>query len=137
MKLSLTGTARLVMFTLILCWAKAAVAVQAQEKEHVVSLAELNQDAAKAGETRRANEATVRQLFSSPEAQKALNRVNLDYSRIDSAVGQLSDEEVAKLAERSRKIHDNFAAGKNFSDRDLLVIVIIGVLIIALVAALR
>jgi len=137
MKLSLTGTARLVMFALLLCWAKAAVAVQAQEKEHVVSLAELNQDAAKAGETRRANEATVRQLFSSPQAQKALNRVNLDYSRIDSAVGQLSDEEVAKLAERSRKIYDNFAAGKNFSDRDLLVIVIIGVLIIALVAALR
>lgn len=137
MKLSLTWTARLVMFTLILCWAKTSVPVEAQEKEHVVSLAELNQDTAKAGETRRANEATVRQLFSSPEAQKALNRVNLDYSRIDSAVGQLSDEEVAKLAERSRRIQDNFAAGKNFSDRDLLVIVIIGVLIIALVAALR
>src|SRR5215472_10200485 len=130
MKLSLTWTARLVMFTLILCWAKTSVPVEAQEKEHVVSLAQLNQDTAKAGETRRAHEATVRQLFSSPEAQKAHNRVNLDYSRIDSAVGQLSDEEVAKLAERSRKIQDNFAAGKNFSDRDLLVIVIIGVLII-------
>jgi len=137
MKLSLTGTARLVMFTLILCWAKASVPVEAQEKEHVVSLAELKQDTAEAGKTRRVNEATVRELFSSPEAQRTLNRVNLDYSRIDSAVGQLSDEEVAKLAERSRKIQDNFAAGKSFSDRDLLVIVIIGVLIIALVAALR
>lgn len=138
MRLSLTWTVRVVMVTLILCSAKASAPVQAQEKkQHVVSLTELNQDTAKAGETRRVNEATVRQLFSSPEAQQALNRANLDYAKIDNAVGQLSDEEVAKLAESSRKIQDNFAAGKSFSDRDLLVIVIIGVLIIALVAALR
>lgn len=137
MRLSLTWTVRVVMLTLILCWAKVPAPVQAQEKQHVVSLTELNQDTAKAGETRRTNEATVRQLFSSPEAQKALNRANVDYPKIDNAVGQLSDEDLAKLAERSRKIQDNFAAGKGFSDRDLLVIVIIGVLIIALVAALR
>lgn len=137
MRLSLTWTVRVVMVTLILCWTKASAPVQAQEKQHVVSLTELNQDTAKAGETRRTNEATVRQLFSSPEAQKALNRANVDYPKIDNAVGQLSDEDLAKLAERSRKIQDNFAAGKGFSDRDLLVIVIIGVLIIALVAALR
>lgn len=137
MKLSLTWAVRLLTVTLILCWAKASAPVQAQEKQRVVSLAELNQDTAKADEARRANEATVRQLFSSPEARRALNSVKIDYTRIDNAVGQLSDEEVAKLAERSKKIEDNFAAGRSFSDRDLLVIVIIGVLIIALVAALR
>ena len=137
MKLSLTCAVRLLMVTLILCWTKASAPVQAQEKQHVVSLAELNRDTAKADETRRANEATVRQLFSSPAAQKALNSVKIDYTKIDNAVGQLSDEELAKLAERSKKIEDNFAAGKSLSDRDLLIIVIIGVLIIALVAALR
>lgn len=137
MKLCLTWAVRLLIVTLILCLAESAAPLQAQEKPHVVSLAELNRDTAKASETRRANEATVRQLFSSEAARKALHRANLDYTKIENAVGQLSDEDVAKLAERSRKIEDDFAAGRNFSDRDLLIIVIIGVLIIALVAALR
>lgn len=137
MKLSLTWAVRLLMVTLIFCTAKACAPVQAQEKQHVVSLTDLNQDTAKAGATRRANEATVRELFSSPAARKALKSANLDYTKIDNAVAQLNDEEIAKLAERSRKVQDNFAAGRSFSDRDLLIIVIIGVLIIALVAALR
>jgi hypothetical protein len=137
MKLCLTWSVRLLALTLILCWAEAPAQVQAQEKQHVVPLAELNKDVAKVGEARRANEATVRQLFSSEAAQKALKSANLDYAKVENAVGQLSDADVAKLAERSKQIEDNFAAGRNFSDRDLLVIVIIGVLIIALVAALR
>ena len=57
-------------------------------------------------------------------------------SALDKAVGQLSDEDVAKLAGRSRQVEKDFAAG-SLSDRDLLVIVIIAVLIIALIAALH
>jgi hypothetical protein len=137
MKLCLTWSIRLLALTLILCWAEAPAQVPAHEKQHVVPLAELNKDVGKVGEARRANEAAVRQLFSSEAAQKALKSANVDYTKVQNAVGQLSDADVAKLAERSKQIQDNFAAGRNFSDRDLLVIVIIGVLIIALVAALR
>jgi hypothetical protein len=43
---------------------------------------------------------------------------------------------VAKLATRSREVEHDLAAG-SLSDRDLLVIVIIAVLVIALVAALH
>jgi len=110
--------------------------VQAQEKQHVVSLEDLGKDTAKPAETREANEAAVRELFSSAAAQEALKSANVNYVKIDQAVSQLSDEDVAKLAQRSRQVESNFAAG-NMSDRDLLVLVIIGVLIIALVAALR
>jgi hypothetical protein len=120
---------------LLLCWAGApAPRVLAQDKQHVVSLDELNQDAARPSETRQADEAAVKHLFSSEAAQNALKSTKVDYAKVDKAVGQLSDEDVAKLAERSRQAENNFAAG-SLSDRDLLVIVIIAVLIIALVAA--
>jgi hypothetical protein len=112
--------------------------VQAQDK-HVVSLQELSKDAARPAEARGANEAALRQLFSSEQAQQALKSANIDYSKVDKAVGQLSDEDLAKLAARSRQVHDNFAAGRagSLSDRDLLIIIIIAVLVIALVAVLR
>ena len=112
--------------------------VQAQDK-HVVSSQELSKDAARPAETRGANEAALRQLFSSEQAQQALKSANLDYGRVDKAVAQLSDEDVAKLAARSRQVQDNFAAGRSgsLSDRDLLIIIIIAVLVIALVAVLH
>jgi hypothetical protein len=113
--------------------------VQAQEKQHVVSLEELNKDAARPAETRQANEADVRHLFSSEQAQNALKSANIDYAKVNRAVGQLSDEDVAKLAERSRQIEKNFAGGRagSLSDRDLLIIIIIAVLVIALIAVLH
>ncbi len=109
---------------------------QAQDKQHVVSLSELSKDSAGPAETRQANEAAVRQLLSSEAGHKALQSAKIDYAKVDKAVGQLSDEDVAKLAERSRQVEHDFAAG-SLSDRDLLIIVIFAVLIIALIAALH
>jgi len=112
---------------------------QTAEKQHVVSLSELSKDSAGPAETRQANEAAVRHLMSSEAGQKALQSAKIDYAKVDKAVGQLSDEDLAKLAERSRQVQDNFAAGRagSLSDRDLLIIIIIAVLIIALVAVLH
>jgi hypothetical protein len=119
--------------------AVAPARVQAQDK-HVVSSQELSKDAARPAETRAANEGALRQLFSSPQAQQALQSADIDYARVDKAVGQLNDEDLAKLAARSRQAQDNFAAGSragSLSDRDLLIIIIIAVLVIALVAVLH
>jgi hypothetical protein len=123
---------------LLACFAVTPARVQAQDK-HVVSSQELSKDTARPAETRGANEAALRQLFSSEQAQQALKSASIDYSRVDKAVGQLSDEDLAKLAARSRQVQDNFAAGRagSLSDRDLLIIIIIAVLVIALVAVLH
>ena len=123
---------------LLSCFAASPARVQAQEK-HVVSVQDLNRDAARPAETRQANEAALRQLFSSAQAQEALKSANIDYNKLDKAVAQLSDEDAAKLAARSRQLQENFAAGRagSLSDRDLLIIVIIAVLVIALIAVLR
>ena len=122
----------------MLCLAGTPARAQAQESQHVVTLNELQRDAARPVDARQANEAAVRDIFSSEAAQKALKTAKIDYQKIDKAVGQLSDEDLARLAERSRQVKQDFAAGSgNFSDRDLLIILIIGILIIALVAALH
>jgi hypothetical protein len=114
----------------------AGIPARAQDKQHVVSLSDLNKDAARPTQTRQANEETVRTLLSSDQAQKALKSANLDYQKVDKAVGQLSDEDLAKLAERSRRAQSDFAAGR-ISDRDLLWIIVIAIGIIVLVVALR
>jgi hypothetical protein len=130
------GLTRGLAVTLVLALIWSSVPAQAQDGQHVVSLSELSKDSAAPTEARQANEAAVRQLFSSEQGQQALKSANIDYAKVDKAVGQLSDEDVAKLAGRSQQVEKDFAAGR-LSDRDLLIIVIIGVLIIALVAALH
>jgi hypothetical protein len=130
--------ARVLAVILLLCSANAS-RVQAQDQRHVVSVNELSHDAARPAETRQANEAALRQLFSSDQAQQALKSAQIDYSKVDKAVGQLSDEDLARLAERSRQIQGNFAAGRagSLSDRDLLVILLVAILLIALIAVLH
>jgi hypothetical protein len=114
----------------------AEVPARAQDQQHVVSLSELNKDAARPAETRQSNEEAVRTLLSSEQAKKALKSADLDYQKVDKAVGQLSDEDLAKLAERSRQAQSDFAAGR-ISDRDLLWIILIAIVIIVLALALR
>lgn len=112
----------------------AAIPLRAQEKQHVVSLSDLNKDAARPAQTRQANEEAVRTLLSSDPGQRALKSAGVDYQKVDKAVGQMTDEDVAKLAERSRRAQDDFAAGR-ISDRDLMWIIVIalGIIILALV----
>lgn len=114
----------------------AGIPARAQGQQHVVSLGELGKDAARPTQTRQANEETVRTLLSSDQGQKALKSAKLDFEKVDKAVGQLSDEDLAKLAERSRQAQADFAAGR-ISDRDLLWIIVIALAIIILAVALH
>lgn len=132
----LTWVMRALAILFVATLASGAARAQARDDQHVVSLSELNKDSAAPAEARQANEAAVRHLLSSDRGQKALESAKIDYTKVDEAVGQLSDEDVAKLADRSRQVEKDFAAG-SLSDRDLLVIVIIAVLVIALIAALH
>ena len=124
---------------LLPCFAANPVRAQDQKSEHVVSVQELGQAKAQVTETRHANEAALRQLFSSEKAQEALKSAGIDYRKVDRAVSQISDEDLSKLAARASRENADFAAGKvgSLSDRDLLIIIIIAVLLIALIAVLR
>ena len=132
----LTWVKRALAIALAGCLTGAGARAQDSGNQHVVSLGELSKASAAPADTRQANEAAIRELLSSPEGQKALQSAKIDYAKVDKAVSQLSDQDVAKLADRSRAVEHDFAAG-SLSDRDLLVIIIIAVLVIALIAVLR
>ena len=114
----------------------AETPARAQDQPHVVSLGELGKDAARQAQTRQANEQALRTLLSSEQGEKALKSSKLDYQKVDKAMGQLSDEDLAKLGERSRRAQADFAAGR-MSDRDLLWIIVIALGIIILALALH
>jgi hypothetical protein len=122
------------MLAIAALYGSAGIPVRAQDKQHVVSLSDLQKDAARSAETRPSNEEAVRTMLSSDPGQRALKSAGVDYLKVDKAIGQLSDEDVAKLAERTRRAQNDFAAGR-ISDRDLMWIIVIalGIIILALV----
>ena len=130
---------RALALLLLPCIAGFPSQAQEHQNEHVVTMQQLNRDAAIPSKTRQGDEAALRQLFSSGQAQEALKSAGVDYNRVDRAVSQIGDEDLSKLATRARGVNADFAAGRagGLSDRDLLVIIIVAVLVIALIAVLR
>jgi len=133
MRICATWCSRALVISTLLCLAGIPARSQGQDKQHVVSLDELKKDAASPSEVRQADEAAVRNLLSSENGQKALKSASLDLKKVDQAVSQLNDEDLSKLAQRSRQAQNDFAAG-HLSDRDLLwiILIIVAVLIVAL-----
>jgi hypothetical protein len=119
---------------MLLVFAAGAVRSQAQARDsrHVVSLDDLSKDAAQPSQNRAADEASVRQLFSSGQAQKALKSAKIDYQRVDGAISQLSDEDLAQVASRARQAQTDFAAGHISGQGWIIILVCIAVLIIVL-----
>jgi CHASE3 domain sensor protein len=105
--------------------------VAAQDKDHVVSLDELKSDASKPSQTRADNEAEVRHLLQSEAGQQALKQAKVDYSKVDKAISQLSDDDLANVAQKSRQADADFAAG-GLTATLIIVIVCIVVLIVVL-----
>jgi hypothetical protein len=111
--------------------AAAPSRVAAQDKDHVVSLDELKLDAAKPSETRAENEAEVRHLLKSEAGQEALRQTKVDYAKVDKAISQLSDDDLANVAQKSRQADADFAAG-GLSQTLIIVIILIVILIVVL-----
>jgi hypothetical protein len=125
------------MMILAVCVGVAVAPAEAQSDktpQHVVTLDELSKQAARPAETRQANEEAIRHLLSSEVGQEALKSAKVDYQRVDKAIGQLSDEEVARLADRSRQAESDFAAG--FLSPKTIAYIVIAIVIIVVIAVL-
>ena len=107
-----------------------------QEKEHAVSPSQLRSDLAKSAATRQANEAAVREMFANQAARETLKSAGMDYQKVDQAIGQVNDEDLARMADRSREVQRDFAAGR-MSDRDLIIILLVAVALILIIIAVR
>ena len=112
--------------------AQSATSQVPSPSPHVVSPDELRQDAAQPAQTRQADEDAVRDLLKTNEGQEALRRAKVAYRRVDKAMAQMSDEDLAKMGARSRQAKADFAAGAIGST---LLIVIILIIVLAIVLA--
>jgi hypothetical protein len=113
--------------------AVSSARAQVQEnQQHVVTLGELSKQTERPAEARQANEDAIRHLLSSDPGQKALKSANVNYQRVDKAIGRLSDEELAKLADRSRRAESDFAAGL-ISAKTLAYIILATVVIVVII----
>jgi len=110
------------------------ISARAQDKPHVVSLGELNKDSAGTAKARTLDESAVRELLSSERGQKALQFAHIEYRKIDKAISQLNDEELAKLAQRSRKAQADFAAGRISNTLIVVIVAAVAALIILAVS---
>lgn len=108
----------------------------AQQPEHAVSLEDLRQDVQKAADIRQSNEAAVRELLTTDTARKAMNSAGVDYKKVDQAISQLNNQDLARLAQRSREVQKDFAAG-TLSDRDLLIIILAVAALVLIIVAVR
>src|SRR5258707_11905587 len=88
--------------------AQSATSETKPQSRHVVSPEELNQDTAQRVQSRQADETAVRDLLKTAEGQEALRRAKVDYARVDKAMAQMSDEDLAKIGERSRQARVDF-----------------------------
>src|SRR5688500_4802169 len=92
-------------------------------EEHVAPLSELRKSVVTASERRKANVSTVQNFLSSDSAKKALKRAGIDGTRVVKAVPALSDDEIARLADRATKAQQDLAAGA-LSNQELTYVVI-------------
>jgi len=111
-----------------------SISIGAQDKPHVVSLNELNKDSAKRAEKRNLDESAVRELLSTEQAQKVLQSSHIAYKKIDKAIGRLDDQELANLAQRSRQVQADFAAGRISKTLIVVIVAAVAVLIILVVS---
>lgn len=101
----------------------------AQPPSHVVSSAELQRDVSSASVVRQQNVNQVENFLSTPGARQALESANMNYQQVKDAVPQLSNQELARIANMSRNAQKDFAAGY-ISDRNLMWLILIAAAII-------
>jgi hypothetical protein len=112
------------------------VPARAQEKDHAVPSGQLRKDVEKAAETRQANEAAVREMFATDAGRETLKIAGIDYQKVDRAISQVNNEDLARMADHARDVQKDFAAGR-LGDRDLLIILLVAVAIILIIVAVH
>lgn len=101
---------------------------------HLISPAEMQRELLRASQRREHNQTAVHELLSSDVGQKALQSVHVDQVQVTHAVANLSDVELAALAERAQHAQSDCSAGA-ISKEALLIIAIAVVVVIVIIAA--
>jgi hypothetical protein len=104
---------------------------------HVVSPADLQKQVVSSTQLRQQKIEEVNEFFSLPVAQQALNKAHMDPVQVKSAVSQLSDDDLARIAAQTDRAQQDFAAGALLDHKlELLVITIAVIIVIILIVKL-
>ena len=102
-------------------------------QEHVVTAADLHRAMVAASQARDTSQAKVLKFLSTDPGRKALKSANVPYQKVQKALAQLSDEELARLAAKSEKWQADFAGGKLTTNETYILIAVATALIILLI----
>jgi hypothetical protein len=122
------------VFTACILVTMFAVPQNLAAQVHVVSPNELQKQTLAASQERQRNLEIVNRFLSSPTAEKAMKIVHTDRKQVKTAVANLSDQDLARLAQRAQKAQADFLAG-SLSDRDLLILLIAVLVLIVIILA--
>lgn len=113
-----------------------AVPQSLMAQAHVVSPSEMQSQVVASSQVRQQNIEKVRSLFSSAEAERALQSSHISAEKVKAAVATLDDADLAQLAARADKAQHDMAAG-SFSNRDLLILIIGVAVVVLIIVAVR
>ena len=97
-----------------------------------VSSSELQQAITAAAQTRQKNLDEVRSFFASERMRAALKSGKIDYRKVDKAVATLSPEELARLAQKTNQIQNDFAAGALTNQQLTYIVIALGTAVLVL-----
>ena len=103
-------------------------------EDHVVPLTELHHQAQSTAHEREQNLADIGRVLALPEAQGMLQKASVTPEQVRTAVATLSDQEIARLADRARVAEQDVHGGLIVG---LLALIGLVVVIIIVVAAVK
>jgi hypothetical protein len=100
---------------------------------HVVPLDQLRQDLNASQETRAQNLADIERVLSLPAAQDALAKAHLTTARATTAIAELNDAELARLADRARNAEQDVQGGLIVGLLALIGLVVVILIVVSVV----
>ncbi len=129
-----SGASSLLIFVFA-CLLVANQAVAAED--HVIKPSDLRQTIQDVARAREGNLESVRGFFATEPAVKALKKAQMDPVKIGQAVSLLDDQELARLASRTAKIQQDFAAGALNNQQITYIIIALATAVIVILIAGR
>lgn len=100
----------------------------------VVSKDELKQALSESAKNRKENLDQVRTFFSSDVSRQALKTAHIDSERVQKGVSSLTDQDLAKLADQTRHVQNDFAAGVLTNQQITYILIALATAVLVLIA---
>lgn len=106
-----------------------ALPTMAVAQDHVVASSQIQSDVSSATAVRQQNERQLKSFLSTSEMQRMMKSEGVDPQQVTSAVSQLNNADLARLAAQSAHAQKDFAAGRMSN----LVFFLLGAAIVAII----